>query len=518
MIAKISLNSIVFKQIYSFLTVVIYGCFFFLECLQHNLSPIYLPAAFILLWQTLFLVFCLLLSNRFAKLIGIILCILNALVFYFMYAYHIPVDKIMFMNALQTDSAEASELLNMKIVYCLLVFGAVPAFLVSICRIIPCKFSTSLRAVCVSLTIILLTAGLSWRSTDLLLHQFKYLMTYLPPINYLSGGTEVLIEVLTPRPPLQRISQDVKISPRNKKPNLIVFVVGETSRAASFSLNGYTRPTNEPLSPYLDNIIYYPDVEACGTSTAVSVPCMFSLAGRKNYKTGSEIYTENALDIFKQAGYKILWRDNDGGCKHICDRVRYEEPCNTKNCLDEILLHNLSEKITDTGRNQVVVLHTRGSHGPAYHTRYDKQSSLYAPICTKNYLWDCSKEELINVYDNTIHYVSRFLAQTIEILKSLQGKYNPILFYTSDHGESLGENNIYLHSAPYETAPAFQKEVPILVWLPKNNGYGLNLSCLRKKASVPHSHDNIFHSLLGLGEISSNIYQPELDIFSECRN
>lgn len=514
---KISLNSIVFKQLYSFLTVALYGCFFFREGLDDHLSPLYMPAAFLLIWQTLFVIFCLLLSNKFIKVISILLFLLNALVFYFMYAYRIPIDKIMLMNALQTDTAEAAELLNMKIVYCLFFLGILPAVLISLCRIIPCSFKSSIRAVGISLAVILLTAGLSGHSTNIMLHRFKYLMDYLPPVNYIAGGTDTLIEILTPRPPLQRISQDITPPPATEKPNLIVFVVGETSRAANFSLNGYSRPTNEPLEPYLNNIVYYPDVKSCGTATAVSVPCMFLSAGRKDYKIGSEIYTENVLDAFEQAGYKILWRDNDGGCKNICDRVRYEEPCDSKSCLDEILLQNLQEKITGTKGNRVIILHTRGSHGPSYHIRYDEPSSIYAPICTQNTLWNCSHEELVNVYDNTIHYVSRFLAQTIDILTSLQDQYNPVLFYTSDHGESLGENGQYLHAAAYNMAPAFQTEVPMLIWLPDNNGYGLDLDCLREKASDSHSHDNIFHSLLGLGELYGHIYKAELDIFSGCR-
>ena len=182
------------------------------------------------------------------------------------------------------------------------------------------------------------------------------------------------------------------------------------------------------------------------------------------------------------------------------------------------MLDNLKSKIQKNKQNQLIVLHTRGSHGPSYHLRYDKESEYYMPICTKQDIWNCTPEELVNVYDNTVHYVSKFIAETIKILKSLEKEYNPSLIYTSDHGESLKEDGLFLHSAPMETAPKYQTEVPLLVWLPQNNHYHLNNQCLKNKASKNrYSHDNIFHSLLGLGNIKSTHYQRELDIFAKCK-
>jgi len=516
MINKFNLNSIIFKQLYSFLTLALYGYFFFAEYINDKLNPFYLPIAFVMIWQALFIIFTILLSNKFAKLISIFLFMFNALAFYFMYAYNISVDKIMIMNILQTDYAEASALFNFKILYFTILLGVIPSLLIASIKINRCKFKQILRSILISIMITTAICGISYRSADAFLHRFKYLQGYLPPINYIAGISEVLVKLLTPHPPLQKITQDISPVQVNQKPNLIIFVLGETSRAANFSLNGYHRPTNAPLIPYLDELIYFPDVKTCGTSTAVSVPCLFSAQNRQNYIIGSEVYTENVLDIFKKAGYKILWIDNDGGCKNVCNRVYYEQPCDRKTCLDDILLNNLKTKIAKNQGNQLIVLHTRGSHGPMYHKQYDETSNIYQPICTKNELWNCTNEELINVYDNTIIYVSKFLAKTIDILKSLQHTHNTAMFYTADHGESLGENNIYLHSAEYDTAPSYQTEVPMIVWLPQNNSYNLQHSCLQNKTSEKHSHDNVFHSLLGLGGIPSQYYQPSLDIFANC--
>ncbi len=518
MTKRLSLTSVSFWQLYSFLTILLYGWFFFAECLNDKILWYGLPIIFIILWQSLFILFSLLLSHRYGKVIGQLLLICNAFVFYFMYAYHTPIDDIMIMNALQTDKAEASELINVKLFLIVFLFGFIPVLCLAFLRIKIDTFKTIIKHIAISLLIIIVSGGIFYRTTNIFLHRFKYNQPYLPPINYLIGTGEVLIKEMTPKPPLRRISTDITPAPIADKPNLIIFIMGETSRAANFSLNGYSRPTNEALTPYLDNIVYYPNTQACGTSTAVSVPCIFSVYDRKHYKIGSEKYTENILDIFKKSGYKIAWLDNDGGCKDVCTRVRYEKPCDAKTCFDDILLENLKQKLEKITDNQLIVLHTRGSHGPSYHLHYDEESNIYQPICTQYDIWNCPQEELINVYDNTIHYVSKFIANTIEILKSLEDKYNPVLIYTSDHGESLNENGIYLHSAPYETAPKGQTEVPMLVWLPKNNAYGYNITCLKNEAIAnKHSHDNIFHSLLGLSGIKSEHYQANLDIFAGCK-
>ena len=515
---KLSLTSIAFLQIYCFLTLILYGLPFFAQCLAQKISFAALPLVFFLVWQSLFIIFSILLSHKFIKLLSIIFVICNALVFYTMIAYHTQIDKVMFMNLLQTDSGEISELLNWKILVCLIGLGIFPAIIIKHCTLIISSFHKIIKSIILSLLSLGLIGGIFHQTSNLFLHRYKYLQDYLPPLNYIQSIAQVTLEAVIPQPPLQIISQDITPVKINNKPNLIVFIMGETTRAANFSLNGYTRPTNEALTPYLKEITYYPNTQACGTSTAIAVPCIFSVYDRQHFKEGSEAYTENILDIFNKADYKVRWFDNDGGCKDVCNRVWYEEPCQSKTCKDDVLLENLKEKLETVKDNQLIVLHTRGSHGPSYHLRYDQQDDIYAPICQDNELWNCTPEELVNVYDNTIHYVSRFIAKMIDILKSLEDRYNPVLIYTSDHGESLKEDGLFLHSASYETAPKYQKEVPLLVWLPQNNGYHLKNVCLKNKAQQSrHSHDNIFHSLLGLSEIKSQHYQKELDIFAGCR-
>lgn len=516
MTKRLSINSVVFTQLYCFVSMALYSWFFFREGMDDNLAVWYMPIIFVMMWQILFVVFNLL-PPRVFKPLSVGLLILNAVAFYFTSAYNVQIDKIMFMNAMQTDKAEVGALMNLQFGFTVVLMGVIPALAFCALNIIKVDFPHRLKASLAALMVCVLSGSICHPQTDKFLHRFKYLMEYLPPINYIAGGSSAVFEVLKPHPPMRRISEDIRPLSKHGKPNLIVFIVGETTRAANFSLNGYHRPTNEALTPYLNEIAYYPDTQACGTSTAVSVPCMFLPTPREEYKTGSELHIENLLDVYKQAGYKVLWRDNDGGCKHICDRVLYEEPCDEKVCLDDILLRGLKGKISASRDNQLVVLHTRGSHGPTYNQQYDESSNHYAPACQDNYLWNCTPEELTNAYDNTVHYVSGFIARTIELLQSLQGRYNTALFYVSDHGESLGENDQYLHAAPYNKAPDYQINVPMLLWLPQNNGFNLSTLCLKQQAQAGYSHDNVFHSLLGLSGISGAIYNPELDIFSTCR-
>ena len=152
---------------------------------------------------------------------------------------------------------------------------------------------------------------------------------YLVPVNYISASLSVWKMRRKSDHPFVTIADDAKLNRywNNGKKNLFVLVVGETARAANFSLGGYGRPTNAPLDKHRREIVYYGDTTACGTSTAVAVPCMFSRSGRKNFKVGSEEYTENLLDVLQKAGYKVLWRENNTGCKNNCDRVEIEDFC-----------------------------------------------------------------------------------------------------------------------------------------------------------------------------------------------
>ncbi len=473
----------------------------------------------------LFIAADLLLWPHTAKPSAILILFLNAFCFYFMNTYHVSIDKIMLLNAFQTDLAEASDLLSFRLFLCLLVGALLPALLISRIhiRFLPWRQELRRRLTRAFFLIIVIGAVIfpNYKYTAQFLRNHRRLKYDLLPVNYFGAVISAVQIIYKKHHPLVRIGTDAVFSPywNNHKPLLLVIVIGETARAQNFSLGGYPRDTNRDLEPWRNQLLYFGDTSACGTSTAVSLPCIFSAQRRRTFKPGSEAYTENLLDVFQRVGYRVLWRENNSGCKNNCDRVKTETFCSNYACKDEILLKDFIPTVKSLPGNTVIVLHQQGSHGPAYHRRYPDHFKRYTPVCTTADLSRCLQNEIINAYDNSIAYTSYVLAQTISLLSRLSADYNTLMLFVSDHGESLGEKGLYLHAAPYIIAPREQTKVPMLIWLSPANAEALkiDLSCARKTTAGRRSHENIFHTLLGLGGINTAEYRENLDIFASCR-
>lgn len=316
----------------------------------------------------------------------------------------------------------------------------------------------------------------------------------------------------------------------NNRRTVTVVVVGETARAANFSLNGYSRLTNPELSQVPD-LVNFKNMQSCGTATGISLPCLFSPLGRENYSASRAQSQEGLLDVLQHAGFKLLWRDNNSGCKGVCDRVPYEDVsqpvagdpfCNNEECYDERLLRGLPQQIRNGTGDMVIVLHQKGSHGPAYSKRYPQQFNVFGPVCTTIELNKCTRQSIVDAYDNTIRYTDHVLKQAIDLLAQAarDDGVDTALMYFSDHGESLGENNFYLHGAPYVISPPEQRAVPFMLWLSAGfrERFKLDQRCLAARVDQPFSHDNLFHSTLGMLNVSTAVYNPRLDIFNACRH
>jgi lipid A ethanolaminephosphotransferase len=296
----------------------------------------------------------------------------------------------------------------------------------------------------------------------------------------------------------------------------------------NFSLNGYHRETNPRLSAQR-GLINFSDVSSCGTVTAVSVPCVFSSLGRKNYSDGKAKSQQGLLDVLSHADFDVVWRDNNSGCKDTCNRVRYEDLaqpgagnalCNQEECYDERLLERLPQIIRESQRDLVLVLHQKGSHGPAYWKRYPGEFAKWTPVCETSDFEKCANEDIVAAYDNTILYTDYVLSKTIDILRQAgaDSGVDTAFMYFSDHGESLGENNMYLHGAPYLISPIEQRHVPLMLWLSDSYlaRFHIDATCLAARSKQTFSHDNVFHSVLGMLNISTAVYNPALDIFQAC--
>jgi len=336
--------------------------------------------------------------------------------------------------------------------------------------------------------------------------------------------------------PLVTITAGAALGPSHAlasaRPPLLVLVVGETVRSDHLALNGYPRDTTPELAAR--GVLSFRNVWSCGTNTLASVPCMFSSLGKAGFEARQAEH-ENLLDVVQAAGMAVLWVDNQAGCKSVCARVGSastddligtpagERLCAEGECLDEALLEGLDARIAALPAERrkkgvLLVMHHMGSHGPAYGRRSTGAYKRFKPECRTTTLGDCVPAELINVYDNSIAYTDHVLARTIDWARAQSG-YAPALLYVSDHGESLGEYGVFLHGVPYALAPDAQKHVAMVTWL--GDGMtaraGLASACLRGRLDEKLSHDNLYHSVLGLLDVTTPTYDRRLDIWSACK-
>ncbi|CAI8787533.1 Phosphoethanolamine transferase EptA [Pseudomonas sp. IT-232MI5] len=460
--------------------------------------------------------------------------LVSAGVAYFMSQYGVMIDAGMFRNFAETNATEVRDLLSLKLFAYILLLGVLPSFLLWKLPINYRRWHRELLSkVIVSVASAAVIGGVAlanYQGLSSLFRNHHEIRLMLVPSNYIGASAGYLREqVVSAQQPFVKIGEDAQRNPDlNLQPrkSLTVLVVGESARAENFGILGYNRDT----TPQLDKeagLIAFTDVHSCGTETAVSVPCMFSNMGRKDYDASKAKNEEGLLDVLKRAGIDVIWRDNQSGCKGTCDRVTLQDVSNLKDpalcanseCRDEILLQGLQSFIDHLDKDTVLVLHQMGSHGPEYFKRYPKEYEHFTPVCESNALNNCSRESIVNGYDNTLVYTDHVLSSLIDVLRSNQDKVDTAMLYLSDHGESLGEYNLFLHGTPYMLAPEQQKHVAMLAWFSDNyqKAYSVDTHCLQMSRDKPLSQDNLFHSMLGLLEVKSKVYQPDLDMFAGCR-
>jgi lipid A ethanolaminephosphotransferase len=374
--------------------------------------------------------------------------------------------------------------------------------------------------------------------------EMRYLAT---PANYLwSLGAVAAAQAQGAAKARQPIGLDATPGPAmlvRSRPLLVVLVVGETARAANWGLNAYARQTTPELAalaarsgqPGAGTLLNFPDVTACGTNTEVSLPCMFAPVGRRDYDESRIRGSESLLHVAARAGVAVHWRDNQSGCKGVCAGLPQDEVSSLKlpglcaegRCLDEGLLTGLEDRLAAATKQagtaastQLLVLHTLGNHGPSYFRRYPPAFARFQPACGYDDLQQCSQQEIVNAYDNALLYTDHVLASLVAKLQAAQAGVDSVVLYVSDHGESLGENNLYLHGLPYAIAPELQKHVPMTLWLSAGAPQALHLDagCLGRRAAQPATHDHLFHTLLGLLDVKTALYEAPFDLMQGCRS
>ena len=466
----------------------------------------------------------------FKPWIGFVLFVAAAAA-YFMDHYGAVVDRFAVQSVAETNLQEGGEWLSWRMLWTLLGLFALPLAALCWIRIDWQPFRRELWSrikLALALALVLtLAAVLGGRQIAPTLRNHRELGHLANPVAVLSAALSYAHElhrtVNVVVAPLGRDARRAGGMATGGKPVVFVLVLGESARAASFSLGGYARDTNPELSKL--PIDYFRNVHSCGTDTAVSVPCMFSNLGRSDYKESKAAASENVLDILSHAGYRVTWYDNNTGSKGVAKRLderdEYDSQdprfCGNAGCFDEILVDNLRTELGAKTDDRVVVLHTKGSHGPAYYERYPAAFARFQPACATNELQRCPREQIINAYDNTILYTDHIVASAIHALQA-DDKVDSVLLYIADHGESTGEGGLYLHGAPYLIAPESQTHIPMLLWM--SDGFrarrGLDPACISGKRTAELSQDNLFDTLLGLLGVHTTAYRPALDAFTGC--
>ena len=485
--------------------------------------------AFVALVASFFFLIGLAATRHTVRVLLAVLIAIASIAWYFERRYGVVLDPAMLRSALATDLREAGELIGPGFLGAL-ALGIAAAALPWAVRLKPrpVKRALAVRAGALAAALAVAAGALLAVFQDIssAMRNRRELRYLIAPANVVWSASRVLVanarSSVAQRDPPEPAVRAVAAA---RKPTLLVFVVGETARAANFSLNGYPRPTNPELARL--EVVNFARVSACGTSTEVSLPCMFSPFGRADYDEDRIRRHESLLHLLARAGLRVVWLDNQSGCKGVCDGLEVRDLshekrpdiCDAERCLDEILLHGLRDVVERGTGDTVVVLHQLGNHGPAYFRRYPPAMKRFEPACERKELADCTREQIVNAYDNAILYTDHLLARAIRYLDGLRDRYDVALAYVSDHGESLGERGLYLHGMPYPVAPREQLEVPMLWWFAPDSARSLDvdLACLRQRAADPASHDHLFHSVLGLLSVTTPRYRPSLDLFSACR-
>ncbi len=460
--------------------------------------------------------------------------------FYFSLQFNTLFDESMLNNALETDAKEAADLLRGAYWVMLLLLAVIPS---AIIYKYPVNYPNIYRSFLKNSLSILIAVVLLIGAIAPFYAKFS---------SFVRNNNTVLKNSLLPYAPLHALYSTLKLryfhsgavvkqidlnakrkiltsnQSEQRKPIALVVIVGETARESSFTpllkrlsnSEGYIKPSH--------NFIYFNNFWSCGTNTAASLPCMFSTFGKDQYKRSYNREYENVAETINRVGYQVTWRNNNSGCKGLCKEL-FKDPINKSNSAqfsafghyyDDALVVDLEQRIASSSQDQVIFLHQLGSHGPAYFKRVPKEYKLEQPACESQDFSQCSQQEIVNAYNNTIVYTNHVIANAISKLKKLTDQYDTALIYLSDHGESTGEGGYYLHGIPYFMAPEEQIHIPMLFWI--SDGFaeqkGINLSCLQNKSADKLSHDNFSHSLLGLLDIETHFYRKSEDIIDSCRH
>lgn len=470
------------------------------DCKSWNSVALVISLIILMLVVNAFVFYLLFFLSRFVgKSLLVLFFVINAIALYFVNTYSVIIDENMIGNVLNTNYSEASSFFSIKLITYIIFLGILPSIFIIKVKIIKDTLKQFLITSSLTLLFIIIAVfanASNWLWID---KNSKTLGGLAMPWSY-SVNTSLFYIHKYKKNEKEVLLPDATI--RDNKKSVVVLVIGESARSQNFSLYGYRKNTN-PLLSRIPNVFHFNAV-ASATYTTAGVKAILE------HKDSNELY-EILPNYLYRNNVEVIWRTTNWGEPpvHIKDYQKKEDlmpGCKGEGCnYDEVLLTGLKEQIAASKKNKIlIVLHSSTSHGPTYSKKYPVQFEVFKPVCNSVELSNCSQTELINAYDNTIVYTEYILSKIIADLKQLK-EYNSAMIFISDHGESLGEKNLYMHGLPLSLAPKEQYEIPFIVWLSDPSK--------QLKPNKMLSQHHVFHSVLNFLKIESPIYNEEMNIF-----
>lgn len=500
---KISLTR--FSAVLSIFTLVLFHWPFFchvLKNIERDFNGILIVGGLVVLMFALnffFYYLVLFLGRIVGKCILAFLFIGNAVCFYFITTYQVLVTDKMMGNVFNTQYSEASGFFSWQALLYVIFLGIVPCIYLFTRKIEYGKPKRFFANIGISLGIVLAIALVNIQNWPWIDRHATQLGSLLMPWSYTINSVRFYnAEKKKNRKAIPL--PDAQIVTDSK--DICVLIIGESARRENFSLYGYDRPTNPLMEK--DSV----------TALVANAAATYTTAGVKailDHKPTNKLYEILPNYLFR-TGVDVVWRTTNWGEPpvHI---AKYYKTKDLKNMYpeaddryDSILLAGLKDEILSCEKNKMlVILHTSTSHGPTYNKKYPADFEVFSPVCNTVEMAKADKKELMNAYDNTIVYTDYLIHSVIEILREIPQRRSCVMF-VSDHGESLGEGNLYMHGVPMAVAPKEQIEIPFIVWTSDKN--------MKIETNREVEQYNVFHSILSFLGIESPIYDKKMDVFA----
>jgi lipid A ethanolaminephosphotransferase len=474
--------------------------------LQASLVIIMLALNFMLTYLAMWLL------RIVARILLAIFAIINATAVYLIITYSAIINATTIENVFNTRYSEASGFFSWSLWLFIVVFGVLPALYCLMQPVVIGK-AKKLGIYCgSSLAIILLVASLNISQTLWISQHDTELGGLLQPWSYVVNTCRVISSYQDEQAEEIKLP-DGTIADHEKA--VVVLVIGESARKANFQLYGYQRDTNPLLSKQEGLKVY--QATACATYTTAGTKAILEP------KDSGDLY-ELLPNYAFRTGVDVSWRTSNWGeppihiDEYLTDTDLSDLYQGKSNDYDDILYYGLRERIESSKKDKVlIILHTSTSHGPKYADKYPKQFEVYKPVAKNIEEGEKNIGMLINAYDNTIRYTDFLLNSLINTLREMKDWHSAIIFI-SDHGESLGENKMFMHGLPMKLAPKMQYEIPFLVWT--SDGFRTykqtSSSQDAPEGELPAVLEQhyVFHSVLNLLSIQSPAYNKDYDIFT----